>query len=173
MKETKNNTFYKNDGLIVPGVLLFALIALVSLYPLLSAGYYFYAFVAVGVIVLSFSGYSITEIDFTTRKYREGYMFFGYKTGKWKNIFDFNYVSIVGKNIKTQHRRTLGPLNNPTGTSESYSVYEIRLFKTISQRIVLFSYGSHTKAFKVASLVAHKLNTKLLDATLVPPQFIK
>lgn len=172
MKKTKNNTYYKIDGLIAPGVIMFAVLSLISLIPLIKFEYYLQSLIPIGIIVLSFSGYRFTEINFETRKYREGYMFFGIKSGEWKTIFDFNYVSIVGKNVKAKHSRTLGPLSNPTGTIDSYGVYEIRLFKTISQRIILFSYSSHKKALKTATLVATKLDSKLLDATVIPPKFL-
>lgn len=172
MAETKNNTFYKIDGLIFPGVIMFAVLSLISLIPIINFGHYAYSLIPISIIVLSFSTYRITEIDFTVRKYREGYMVFGFKTGEWKTIFDFNYVSIVGKDVKTEHSRTLGPISNPVGNSESYSVYEIRLFKTISQRIILFSYASHQKALEVGTLVCKGLDSKLLDATVQPPKFL-
>ena len=172
MTKAENNRYYKIDGLIIPGVLMLAFLSLIALIPIINFGHYAYSLIPILIIILSFSSYRITEIDFTERKYREGYMFFGFKTGEWKAIFDFNYVSIVGKEVRTQHIRTLGPLKNPTGTSESYGVYEIRLFKSISQRIILFSFSSHKKALKIATLVATNLDSKLLDASVVPPFFL-
>lgn len=172
MKETKDNTFYKIDGLIFPGVLMFVVLSIIALIPIISTGHYFYSVIPIAIIVFSFSGYRITEIDFNQRKYREGYMFFGKRNGEWKTIFDFTYVSIVGKDVKTQHSRTLGPMSNPTGNTDAYGVYEIRLFKSISQRIILFTYPSHKKALEAATIVCKGLESKLLDATQQPPVFL-
>lgn len=172
MKKTKNNTYYKVDGLVIPGLIMFAVLSAISLIPLIRFGYFIYIFIPILIIILSFAAYRITEIDFKTRKYREGYMIFGIRTGEWKTIFDFNYVSVVGKNMKAQHSRSLVILKNPTGSTDSYGVYEIRLFKTISQRIILCSYSSRSKAMETGKLVAEGLGSKLLDATQVPPKFI-
>ncbi|MGB1017902.1 MAG: hypothetical protein ACPGVH_02435 [Chitinophagales bacterium] len=170
--KTNKNSYINNDGLSFPGILIFVVLALISLIPLISFGHYLETLIPVAIIILSFSSFRYTEVNFETRKYREAYSFFGKRFGEWKKIIDINYVSIVGKNVRTQHQRTLGPINNPTGTSESYGVYEIRLFKSISQRIILYNFSTHKKALKVGKILAKGLETKLLDATKVPPVFV-
>ena len=119
------NSYINNDGLSFPGIIIFVVLALISLIPLISFGHYLETLIPVAIIILSFSSFRYTEVNFETKQYREAYSFFGKRFGEWKKIIDINYVSIVGKNMKAIHIRTHESLNNHVGNIDNYGVYEI------------------------------------------------
>ena len=149
----KNLVMY--DGLYMPIALMIALLSGIALIPLVSFGHYEWIVPLTVIPFLLLNIIDIVEVNFVKREYREGVIFFGYKTGKWKPIPPIKYVSIVSQSIKF----TTSP-----GFDTIYGTIKIRLFQSYNVKVKLKEVNNIKRALKFG---------KLLDATIRPPSFVE
>lgn len=175
LSKYKKDSIIIDEGIYSVGFYLLSTIILAIVFLLIYSEEYIYTIPLVLLIIMLISTREVIEIDFVNKKYRDGFKFLGKVYREWKPIPAFKYVSVVGSRMNSSGGRIGGFVLSaiaPSSGDTVYDSYEIRLFNTIRQRLTIIQFDNHNKAFEIAKTLAVSLNSKLLDATVMPPMFI-
>jgi len=100
-----------------------------------------------------------SEINLSSKKYREIYAVLGIKFGKWKDLPPVEYVSV----FKAKENKRVQGL----GASANFSneVYKLNLFYNRNKKIEAYITEDLEDAFMNAKYISEILNIDILDAT--------
>jgi len=110
----------------------------------------------IGVFLMLQEG---SEINLSSKKYREIYAVLGIKFGKWKDLPPVEYVSV----FKAKENKRVQGL----GASANFSneVYKLNLFYNRNKKIEAYITEDLEDAFMNAKYISEILNIDILDAT--------
>lgn len=100
-----------------------------------------------------------SEINLSANTFRTFYSLFGLKTGSWKSIPNFEYVSV----FKTKESQTVRVVT--AETTQKYDVILVNLFYNRNKHITFYKTTDKKKAFEVADHFKLALNIDVLNAT--------
>jgi len=132
------------------------LIALFSLYFIISGTIFGIVPIAYSVLLLQTNG---TEINLEKKKFRKIYSILGLSFGKWKLLPETEYVSVYAT---TQTTKVWG---NSANTNVKEDIYAINIFYDTNKKIEVCNSYSHKEAFDIGAHISYTLNIDLLDAT--------
>lgn len=110
----------------------------------------------IGVFLLLQQG---SEIDLTSKKYREIYSVLGIRFGKWKPLPELEYVSV----FKTKENKRVQSLG--ASANMSNEIYKLNLFYNRNRKIQAYKTIDIDDAFNVAKQISKVLDIDILDST--------
>ena len=110
----------------------------------------------IGVFLMLTQG---SEIDLSSRRYREFYSILGIDFGKWKELPTIDYVSV----FKTKENSRVQGLG--ASAKMSSEIYKLNLFYNTNQKIEAYRTEDVEDAFRKAKQLHEALNIDILDAT--------
>ncbi len=122
----------------------------------LTGSLFTFIFIAIGLGLNIADG---TDINLTNKSIRSFQSLFGIKYGKWKQIPNFEYVSV----FKTNESQTIRVVTAETTLNSS--VFLVNLFYNRNKHITFYKTTDKTKAFEVADHFKLALEIDVLDAT--------
>jgi hypothetical protein len=122
----------------------------------LTGSLFTFIFIAIGLGLNIADG---TDINLTNKSIRSFQSLFGIKYGKWKQIPNFEYVSV----FKTNESQTIRVVTAETTLNSS--VFLVNLFYNRNKHITFYKTTNKTKAFEVADHFKLDLEIDVLDAT--------
>jgi hypothetical protein len=122
----------------------------------LTGSLFTFIFIAIGLGLNIVDG---TDINLTNKSIRSFQSLFGIKYGKWKQIPNFEYVSV----FKTNESQTIRVVTAETTLKSS--VFLVNLFYNRNKHITFYKTTDKTKAFEVADHFKLALEIDVLDAT--------
>lgn len=132
------------------------IIALLSLYFVISGVLFGIVPIAYSVLLLQTNG---TEINIESKTYRKIYSILGLNFGKWKPLPEVEYVSVFATTETTKVWVSSATAN------VTDAIYMINVFYNTNQKIEVCNAYSRKEAFDIGSHVAFTLSIDLLDAT--------
>ena len=131
----------------------------------------FWPLVALPLAVVLFFSRSVTEIDGANRRYREAFKLFNIIKGKWIDIPDFLYISVVGQKIAMSSAG--GSILKGAGTLDTlYGEFHIKIFVSNRKKLLIASFDTKEPALERGIEIAKILDSRCLNATIRPPEFI-
>ncbi len=122
----------------------------------LTGSLFTFIFIAIGLGLNIVDG---TDINLTNKSIRSFQSLFGIKYGKWKQIPNFEYVSV----FKTNESQTIRVVTAETTLKSS--VFLVNVFYNRNKHITFYKTIDKTKAFEVADHFKLALEIDVLDAT--------
>ena len=115
-----------------------------------------FIFIAIGLGLNIVDG---TDINLTSKSIRPFQSLFGMKYGKWKQMPNFEYVSV----FKTNESQTIRVVTAETTLKSS--VFLVNVFYNRNKHITFYKTTDKIKAFEVAEHFKLALEIDVLDAT--------
>ncbi len=158
IKSTKNS-FKKFEGFYYKAfVWATIIICFFLLIPIVSGGHYFSAIFPVIFILIAYSNFMFTEIDYVNKRYKEAYYFLGKEYRKWKAIPKMKYLAIF--HVRKDYEQ-IAYEDEPIGIFTEYHS-ELRIVFEKYNHIVLLEFNCIKTAKKQSSIIAKGLNEKLI-----------
>ena len=133
------------------------IIALLSIYFVLSGALFGIIPIAYSLLLLQTEG---TEINLENKTYRKIYSIIGLNFGRWKPLPEIEYVSVFATTETTKVWVSSATAN------VKEAVFMINLFHNTNQKIEICNAYSNKRAFDIGSHIAFILDVDILDATI-------
>lgn len=132
-------------------------LTLYGLFLLIFQNYFGFLFLLGGLSLLVKNG---TEINLENKKYRDIYVLFNKKFGKWKDLPNIEYISI----FKVKYKVKAG-LHLALEHEFKDFMYRVQFFYNRNQKIIIFETKDKLDAIKQSKFIADILNLEIYDAT--------
>ncbi|WP_445456051.1 hypothetical protein [Flavobacterium sp. HNIBRBA15423] len=107
-----------------------------------------------------------SEINLSAKTFRTFNSLFGFKTGKWKTIPNFEYISV----FKTKESQTVRVVS--AETTHKYDIILVNLFYNRNKHFTFYKTDNKEDALEVANHFKLALGIDILDATEIEKKWL-